>query len=131
MTITPSVRGLMRSCQDKVVELKFVRRNKLRLPPTRRMFCTLNRELLNSLFGKEVLNFRKPIGYPPYNAEKYGLVTVWDILMQNYRNIPADSCIIIQAIDPDTKNNFKKFITFFDIHIRKMTPSQKVKFMGS
>lgn len=126
-----SVKNLRLTCDGKVVELKFARRREKRgSPPTRRMFCTRHETLLNSDFGIQVLNFKRPTQSPPYNAEKYGLVTVWDILLQDWRNIPADSCAVIQAIEPDEKNKFRGFIKYFDTHIKKMTPGQKKKFMN-
>jgi len=128
---TPSVKKLMDTCKLKVVELKFVRRREKKgFATTRRMFCTLHSGLLNSPFGREVMNFRAAMNPPPFNAAKYGLVTVWDILAQNYRNVPVESCEVIQAIDPDTKNDFKGFISYFDKHIKKMTDKQKKNFMN-
>ena len=130
MTPVLSVRGLEKLCDNNVAEIKFVRRReKQKFPPTRRIFCTRHQLLLNSTFGIEVLKFKRPTKSPPYIASRYGLVTVWDILMQDWRNIPADSCAVIQAIPPDPKNKFKGFMTYFDRYIRPMTPAQKRKFM--
>jgi hypothetical protein len=121
-----SVGGLKKLCSTNVVELKFVRRNKLRIPSTRRMLCTLDATLLNSTLGKEVLNFKPPRFSPPYNAESKGLVTVWDVIMQDWRNVPADACEVVTATP--TKP-VQTFWNYFDKVLSKMTASQKRSFM--
>lgn len=121
-----SVGGLMSLCDRNVVELKFKRRTKGIVPPTRRMFCTRNGTLLNSVFGKEVLNFKKPKYPPPYNAAAKGLVTVWDILLQDHRNVSTETCEVI-AVVPLVP--LKAFIEYFDKAIRPMTTDQKRRFM--
>jgi hypothetical protein len=121
-----SVTGLKQLCLQNVVELKFVRRNKLRYPPTRRMLCTLDGKLLNSDQGKKILNFRPARYSPIYNAASKGLLTVWDIIMQDYRNIPAAAVEVIVAIP--TKNQ-KDFWEYFNKVIGKMSVGQKASFM--
>ena len=64
-----SLGDLRKICFKNVAELKFTRRNKLRYPSTRRMLCTLDSILLNSDFGKKVLNFKPPRFSAPYNAK--------------------------------------------------------------
>jgi hypothetical protein len=109
-----------------VVELKFKRRDKKRLPKTRRMFCTLDPLLLNSVWGKRILNFRKPRNAPAYNAASKNLLFVWDIIMQDWRAVPMESCVLIQAVSTRPQ---KKFWEFFDKAIKNMTPQQKALFM--
>ena len=47
---------------DKVCEVKFVRRNpKPGRPATRRMLCTNNVQLLNSVEGRTTLNYLLPL----------------------------------------------------------------------
>lgn len=121
-----SVGGLRKLCSSNVVELKFVRRNKLRIPSTRRMLCTLDEILLNSTLGKEVLNFKPPRFSPPYNAASKGLVTVWDLIMQDWRSIPADACEVVTAI---STKPVQTFWNYFDKVLSKMTASQKRAFM--
>lgn len=121
-----SVRGLFQLCQQNVVELTFTRRNEMRYPPTRRMLCTLDKNLLNSDLGKKILNFKPPRFAPPYNAASKKLVTVWDIMMQDWRNVPVEACQIAVAIP--TKNQ-KDFWDFFDKKIKKMSAAQKAAFM--
>lgn len=125
-----SVQGLKTLCQQSVVELKFIRRrDKAGYPPNRRMLCTLNVPLLNGDIGKNILNFIRPMKGPPYNPASKGLVIVWDIIMQNWRAIPADSCVIAQVFKLNTKAEQAKFFSFFDKVIMKMTASQKKEFM--
>ena len=123
-----SVRNLREICKTHVVELKFVRRNKMRTPSTRRMLCTLDSKLLNSALGMEVLNFKRPRYSPPYNAAAKGLCTVWDIIMQDWRNVPSDSVEIVMYLktQPNLEN---KFWEYFDKVISKMTKTQKRSFM--
>lgn len=121
-----SVYGLMALCQKNVVELKFVRRNKQRIPPTRRMLCTLNREVLNSTLGKNVLHFKPPKYKNPVNQYKKGICTVWDIIMQDWRNVSVESCVVVSAIDIVPQ---KKFWDFFENVIKPMTTAQKQAFM--
>jgi hypothetical protein len=121
-----SVKGLKLVCLQNVVELRFSRRNKLRYRPARRMLCTLDGKLLNSTEGKKILNFRPPRFAPPYDAEAKGLLTVWDIIMQDWRNIPVAAVDVIMAVP--TKNQ-KDFWEYFNKVIGKMSASQKAAFM--
>jgi hypothetical protein len=125
-----SVASLKKICQQSVVEIKFKRRNKkLGFPPNRRILCTLNVQLLNGDIGKNILNFVRPTQNPPYNAESKGLVVVWDIIMQNWRAIPAESCEIATFFNLTTKADQAKFFNFFDKVVLKMTASQKKNFI--
>jgi hypothetical protein len=121
-----SIKGLKLVCLQNVVELRFSRRNKLRYGPTRRMLCTLDGKLLNSTEGKKILNFRPPRYAPPYDAEAKGLLTVWDIIMQDWRNIPVAAVDVVMAVP--TKNQ-KDFWEYFNKVIGKMSASQKSGFM--
>jgi hypothetical protein len=126
-----TVGNLRKICQQSVVELKFIRRiPKIGMPPFRRMLCTLNVPLLNGDIGKNILNFIRPTNNPPYNAEEKGLVVVWDILMQNWRAIPAASCEIAVVYKLSTKADQAKFFKFFDTVIGKMNEAQKRSFMA-
>lgn len=124
-----TVSGLTELCRKNVVELKFVRRNKLRIPPTRRMLCTLDWPLLNSDEGKRLLNFKAPRFAPPYNAASKGLVVVWDIIMQDWRTVPADACEAVSAIKTSPVGQQKNFWEYYDKVLRKMTSTQKKGFM--
>ena len=124
------ITGLKSLCSSSIVEVKFVRRTKLRIPPTRRMLCTLNVAVLNSTLGKNILNFVPPTSEPPYNAESKGLVVVWDIFMQDWRAIPANSCELVKVFKMGTKNEQTEFWRYFDLVLNKMTTAQKRAFMN-
>jgi hypothetical protein len=121
-----TVGGLTILCDRHLVELKFNRRTKFVAPSTRRMLCTRDRVFLNSALSKQIFNFIPPSQPHPYNAASKGLVTVFDILMQDWRNIPAESCEVIMAV-PTTDQ--QRFWEFFDKKLKNMTSLQKESFM--
>ena len=123
-----TVKGLATTCIDSVVELKFVRRDKTRIPKKRRMLCTLDYALLNSALGKKMLNFKPPRFAPQYNAASKGLLIVWDIIMQDWRAIPVSSCEIVARIKTSPKLE-KNFWEYYDKVLKKMTSAQKRGFM--
>lgn len=120
------LQNLAKICSSNIVELKFVRRNKMRIPPTRRMLCTLDSILLNSDAGKNLLNFRIPTKPPRYNAAARGLLTVWDIIMQDYRNIPVDAVEVVTVIPT---RPLASFLKFFNQKLSKMSSMEKLAFM--
>ena len=123
-----SLDGLERVCLSNVVEIKFNRR--LRVvgkPATRRMLATKDVELLNSKEGLKILNFKAPMQSPPYNAASKGLLTVWDILFQDWRNIPVNAATVVSMIP--TKPTAEKFWEYFNNVLVKMTAIQKAAFM--
>ena len=81
-----------------VVEGRFERRDKNRIPRLRRMLFTLDVMLLNSYLGKNVLHFRKPTHPPAYDAKSKNLLFVWDIIMQDWRAVPCDAMTIVRVI---------------------------------
>lgn len=125
-----SITGLKSLCRSAIVEIKFVRRTKLHIPPTRRMLCTLNVAVLNSTLGKNILNFVPPTSEPPYNAESKGLVVVWDIFRQDWRAVPVNSCELVKVFKMGNKNEQVEFWRYFDLVLNKMTTAQKRAFMN-
>lgn len=121
-----SIGGLKQLCQTNIVELKFVRRTRV-APPTRRMLATLDPMILDSELGRKILNFKPPVKTPPYNAASRGLLTVWDLLFQDWRNIPVDACEVVSTVPSRPP---EKFWEYFDKVIRKMTVQQKAAFMS-
>lgn len=121
-----SLQNLAKLCSTNIVELKFTHRNKMRIPPNRRMLCTLDGILLNSTAGKNLLNFRIPTKPPRYNAAKYNLLTVWDVMMQDFRNIPVDAVDVITATPTRPISSFLKF---FNQKLSKMSAMEKLAFM--
>jgi len=112
---------------NNVLDIRFVRRLPVRgKPPTRRMICTKSNEILNSNNGLLSLNYRAPVQAPKFNPESEGLVIVWDIFMQDFRNVPAESVIILNTIPGNDE-----FWKYFNNNLRLMTPQQKFNFMMS
>ena len=121
-----SLGGLEKLCNVNVVELKFTRRLPKGNSTTRRMFATTDWILLNSKEGLQILNFRIPTSQPAYNARTRGLLPVWDLFMQDFRNIPASSCDVISTVPtrpPET------FWNYFNDILSKMSATQKAAFM--
>jgi len=124
-----SVGGLYNLCQQNVIEVKFTRRlQNVGKGTIRRMYATLDSDLLNSKEGYEVLRFKPPTQSPAYNAAQKGLVTVWDILFQDWRNIPADSATVVTVTPTRPLEDFWKY---FNSTIRHMTDTDKANFMNS
>lgn len=112
---------------DNVLDLRFVRRVPVKDKPlTRRMICTKSNNILNSNNGLISLGYRAPVQAPKYNPESEGLVIVWDILMQDFRNIPAETVTILNK----TPGN-DDFWKYFNNSLRLMTTQQKINFMMS
>jgi hypothetical protein len=121
-----SIGGLKQLCQANIVELKFVRRTRV-LPRTRRMLTTLDPLILDSELGRQILNFKPPTKTAAYNAASKGLLTVWDILFQDWRNIPVDACEVVSTVPSRPP---EKFWDYFNKVIGKMTAQQKAAFMS-
>ena len=80
---------------ENVVILQFIKKTdgKLRI-----MTCTTCYPLLTSNEGLMRLHFRKTYNDPPYNPLPDNLI-VWDIIKEDYRQIPANR-VRIQNIIP-------------------------------
>jgi hypothetical protein len=133
--ISSDIGGLGYFLSKYVGEVVFVRRRKPKDPSvtskTRRMICTTNQLLLNSPFGKKVLRYKPAYQAPPYNARSKGLITVWDIFMQDWRNIDAKSAILIKKTTEDSlpifvnsQEGIQEFAKFFNAKLRRMNPRQ-------
>ena len=110
-----------------VCEVRFVRRTpKPGAPPTRRMLCTKSHNLLTSTNGRISLNYNSPTHPPVINEAAENVVTVWDILMQDYRNVSMDQCELIQQIPAN-----EEFWAYFNESIYPMSSEQKLNFMNT
>lgn len=90
----------------------------------RRMICTKSDYVLNSTQGRFNLNFRNPKhGGPAYDESRTNTIIVWDILVQDYRQIPCESIFIIDEI-PE-----KMFWKYYNDQLRTMSKQDKIKFM--
>lgn len=121
-----SLSGLEKLCNVNVVELKFTRRLRKGNSFTRRMFATTDWVLLNSEEGLKILNFRIPSEQPAYNARSRGLLPVWDLFMQDFRNIPAGACDVISTVSTRPP---EVFWNYFNDILSKMSSTQKAQFM--
>lgn len=109
-----------------VVELRFTRRRpRAGVSGVRRMICTLNDNILNSVNGRTVLNYlpgSKRLDYDPSNKN---LSLAWDILMQGFRMIPADTTVIEKQLPAD-----ETFWTYFNDNILSMSVDEKIQYMN-
>jgi len=111
---------------NKVCEVKFARRNpKPGRPSTRRMLCTNNVQLLNSVEGRTILNYNPPRQAPNYNPNQENLIITWDILMQDFRTISCDSVDLVTTLEADAT-----FWDYLSEKISPMTPEEKMNFMN-
>ena len=112
---------------SNVCELRFVRKVPLAgASPTRRMLCTKSHSLLNSSNGRITLNYRPPRGPVKVNEAADNLIVVWDILMQDYRNVNMNQCDLVQQFPAD-----EEFWTYFNDNIYPMSGEQKLTYMNS
>ena len=112
---------------NKVCEVKFARRNpKPGRPPSRRMLCTNNVQLLNSVEGRTVLNYRPPRQAPEYNPNQENLIITWDILMQDFRTINCDTVDLITTLEAD-----ETFWVYINEEIAPMSSGEKMAFMNT
>jgi len=122
-----SLGSLKATLLDKVCEVKFARRNiKPGRPATRRMLCTNNVPLLNSLEGRTVLNYAPPRQAPKYNPNQENLIIVWDILMQGFRTINCDTVDLITTLEAD-----QTFWAYLNEKIVPMSAADKMNFMNT
>ena len=111
----------------KVCEVKFARRNpKPGRPASRRMLCTNNVQLLNSVEGRTVLNYRPPRQAPDYNPNQENLIITWDILMQDFRTINCDTVDLITTLEAD-----ETFWVYINEKIAPMSAPEKMAFMNT
>ena len=119
--------ALTKLLERNAVELRFTRRRPIEgSPPTRRMFATNDGLLLNSAAGKTALNFRVPTGRLKFNPLQKNLVVTWDIFMQDYRLVPAESVEVVSVVPTTPPEEFWKY--FSDV-LSKMTATDKQLFM--
>ena len=122
--------GLKSLLQQSVAELGFTRRNeKDGWPNFRRMLCTLDMNLLNSIAGRVAFNYINPVMPPAYNVKAYKLVTVYDLLWQSWRNIPFQLVNVINVLPSHNKKQQDEFWGLFEAQFKKMSSQDKINFM--
>lgn len=114
--------------QTNVLDIRFLRRRpRAGVPSTRRMLCTLDESILNSVNGRTVLNYNPPSSSGlPYDVYGKGLCMVWDILMQNFRMVSSESVSVINKYTGDDT-----FWDYFNQNIVSLSSDQKLAFMNS
>ena len=124
-----SLGGLKTVLNDSVVELMFRRRRfKAGYTEDRRMLCTNSRALLDSISGKVALRFRAPTHPPKFNANARGLVTAWDIMWCDYRNISTESHDVISIMPVRNEEEMNKFWEYFNDYLSKLPPAARAGF---
>ena len=116
---------------NSVVEVRFRRRiEKAGYKDFRRMLCTNDRLLLNSLLGRNILNYNPPHdGGLKYNPAQKNLIPVWDIFMQNYRMINCNDVDVVSVIK--TSPDPTEFWKYFNENLIPMSSDQKAAFMNN
>lgn len=124
---------LARLLQQTACEIIFERRRPERAPDRphiRRMLCTNSEDIFrhteNGIGGANVLNFHYPYTARRLDERKHNIVVVWDIFMQDYRNVSMENCHVRQII-PDNDTFWK----YYNDVLSKMSPQQKMDFMDS
>jgi len=127
-----SYQGLRLLLHDYLVELTFMRkRPKLNYPPHRRILCTNNAMLLNSIPGKITLKFHQPTKHLSYDPRRYFIVPVWDIFWQDYRMINVKDHDIVGMMPLKSEEDIQKFWMFFNDLLNTMSAQDKIKFTKS
>jgi hypothetical protein len=126
--IRVTLQGLKSLCETHLVELKFIRRIRTADKfPTRRMLCTRDMRILESELGRIAFNYTTPTGSLPYDATSKNLLTVFDIIYQDWRSIPVESVAVLVAVPTNPQ---KQFWQYFDTRLRNMTKTQKRDFIN-
>ena len=111
---------------NNVAEIRFYRRiQKPGVNPYRRMLCTNDYRFLNSKKAKLVFNYRVPTGSLPYNPKDYGLVTVYDLLVQDFRQVPADAVDVLSYMRTTPSDEFWKF---YNAVLAKIPQADRLKY---
>ena len=124
-----ALQALKTILETNAAEIRFARRRpKAGHPSERRMICRNDKKFLNSPSGRITLNFRptfstKPV--PNFNRTAKNLLNVWDIIMQDYRNINMDDCELVQIVPSD------KFWEFFEKKLAVLSAGEKMRYMDS
>ena len=112
-------------------EIIFVRRRPERAPArpeVRRMLCTISPNLLKPISPdrKIALNFHDPRTSRRLDEVKHNIVVVWDIILQDYRNVSMDTCYLRQTIPDD-----ETFWKYYNQVIFNLDQKQKLSFIDS
>lgn len=119
-----SMTQLKSALRNNACEIRFTRRHpKNGRPMTRYMIATNSWSILGSRSGRISLNYRAPRSGRKINHDKYNLVLVWDIIMQDYRCVSMDNCEILNSIPAN------KFWIFYNNILYPMSRQDKSNYM--
>ena len=121
---------------SNVCEIVYVRRRPERAPAPprpmiRRMICAIAgintyNPILVDQKGMDVLGFRYPNGRgKKIDENEHNIVVVWDIIMQDYRNVSMEECYLRQIIPNDA------FWQYFRDTLSNLSSDQKRNFIDS
>lgn len=120
--------GLILLLSQNVVELRFKRRHaKTGWNAYRRMLCTNDLVLLNSVPGKIALHYKQPTQPPSYDWMSRNLVCAWDIFWQEFRMIPVETCDVITVMTTELP---ERFWDYFAVYLTNLSPQEKMEFMN-
>jgi hypothetical protein len=93
--------------------------------------CTNSKIILNSISGSIALGYRPPkgVGLKYFPSDK-NLVVTWDLLWQEFRQIPLETANVITAIPLKNEEDVNNFWLFFDKKLQNMSTFEKVGFMS-
>ena len=118
-----------------VVELVAIRRHhKPGKGQIRAFFCTTSFPLLNSMPGLVALHFKAPTGRGnnwKKSAKGHNLITVWDIFMQDWRNINLNNYAIREVLRLKSATDIQFFWKYFTYVLKSMSANEKVTFMDN
>ena len=121
--------GLALLLAKNAVELRFKRRiYKLGFNDYRRMLCTKDFLLLQSVGGKNILNYKPPTGTLKYDPAQKNLIVAWDIFMQNWRMINCNDVDVVAVVPTTPPDMWWKY---FNEKILPMATNQKAVFMNT
>lgn len=124
---------LQKQLQMNVIEGYVTRRHaKPRWSHTRGVFITTNRSILNSIEGMRALGFLPPNGVGMgYNPLSKNCVVAWDILKGAHRVFSMNGGInVLNKYPVNNPINIFKFWNYFSDYVLRLTPADKLKFMG-
>jgi WD40 repeat protein len=114
--------------KNNVCEIVFIRRRPERAPGRpviRKMICSNSMEILNSENGIRSLNFHLPRGPRRLDEAFHDIVVVWDILVQDYRNVSMEDCFLTNTISPE------EFWDYYNKVLLPMSPNEKLQYMDT
>tara|TARA_R100000005_G_C4974215_1_gene186141 strand:+ start:89 stop:463 length:375 start_codon:yes stop_codon:yes gene_type:complete len=118
--------ALLAELNNNVCEIRFMRRNpKEGSPSTRRMLACNNLNLLGSVNGRTVLNFKPSSSSPRYNTANENTIITWDVFMQNWRTINCDNVELLNTWSED------QFWDVFNESFAPLSSDDKIAFMNT